>query len=829
MKVAALGLVLLALAAPARAQSTNASVSGRVTDPSKAVVADARIAAIRTDTNVRQEATTNGSGDYTLANLPPGPYRIEVEKTGFKKQIRSGVTLHVQDALTLDVELTVGAVSETVSVEGGEPLVNARSGTVATTVDRTFVANLPLNGRSFQSLIYMTPGVVTTAATPASPGQFSVNGQRSDANYFMVDGVSANVAVQVGTALGVQATGAAPALSAQGGTNSFVSVDALQEFKIQTSTYAPEFGRTPGGQISIVTRSGTNHYHGSLFEYFRNDELDSADYFVKRQGLSKPEESQHDFGGVFGGPIERDRMFVFVSYEGLRLDQPRSAVTEVPSLASRGSASDAVLPILAAYPLPNGPETTNGLAQFSASYSDPSTLDATSVRVDRTFGTSLSLFGRYNYAPSDASSRLGSFGNASANTVGTLQNSLQTLTVGTTWIASRTISNELRVNWSRNVGTNFHTLDSFGGAVVPPATTLHPAFLPEQSNYQVFLGGTNTFFFDGLNASNTQRQLNIVDAVQLTKAGHQLKFGIDYRRLFPIYGPLQYNQAYFFNGATGLLAGTAASLSTIGFSTSNRFPHATNFSTYAQDTWQASSRLTLAYGLRWDINPPPRIDGNTDALTLATADQTALALAPAGTPMYRTTYGNVAPRIGATYRVREASVGETVVRGGWGAFYDLGVGPAIDDLATAYPFVVRRTQLNVPFPTSPALLTPPTATPGAVVDFLTVADPHLQLPYTHQWNVAVERAVGAASMVSLSYVGAAGRRLIREERLISPTPQFGQLTLITNNGHSRYNSLQVKYTRRLSQGVCKRSCPTRSRSRWTTRPVMCFQRCRPCG
>src|SRR5262249_37424837 len=136
-----------------------------------------------------------------------------------------------------------------------------------------------------------------------------------------------------------------------------------------------------------------------------------------------------------------------------------------------------------------GPETTNGLAQFSASYSDPSTLDATSVRVDRTFGTSLSLFGRYNYAPSDASSRLGSFGNASANTVGTLQNSLQTLTVGTTWIASRTISNELRVNWSRNVGTNFHTLDSFGGAVVPPATTLHPAFLPEQSNYQVFLGG----------------------------------------------------------------------------------------------------------------------------------------------------------------------------------------------------------------------------------------------------------------------------------------------------------------------------------------------------
>jgi hypothetical protein len=139
-----------------------------------------------------------------------------------------------------------------------------------------------------------------------------------------VDGVSANVAVQPGTALGLQGAGAAPGLSAQGGTNSLVSVDALQEFKIQTSTYAPEFGRMPGGQISIVTRSGTNQFHGSIFEYFRNDKLDSADYFVKRQGLTKPREHQHDFGGVFGGPIRRDRMFFFFSYEGTPLDQPEA-------------------------------------------------------------------------------------------------------------------------------------------------------------------------------------------------------------------------------------------------------------------------------------------------------------------------------------------------------------------------------------------------------------------------------------------------------------------------------------------------------------------------
>src|SRR5262249_43843086 len=148
-------------------------------------------------------------------------------------------------------------------------------------------------------------------------------------------------------------------------------------------------------------------------------------------------------GGVFGGPIERDRMFVFVSYEGLRLDQPKSAVTEVPSLASRLAASDGVRPILGAFPLPNGPDTANGLARFTASYADPSTLDATSVRVDRTFGTALTVFGRYNYAPSEGSSRLGSFGAASVNTVGFVQNNLQTLTTGATWTISPTVSNEL--------------------------------------------------------------------------------------------------------------------------------------------------------------------------------------------------------------------------------------------------------------------------------------------------------------------------------------------------------------------------------------------------
>src|SRR5258707_4179674 len=188
--------------------------------------------------------------------------------------------------------MTLGAASETVTVEAGAPLVNTESATVSTLIDRRFVENLPLNGRSFQTLIMLTPGVVVTPTAFNDQGQFSVNGQRADANYFTIDGASANFGVTGYFPLGQTAGGALPALSLSGGTNSLVSVDAMQEFRVQTSSFAPEFGRTPGGQISIATRSGTNNFHGSLFEYFRNDVLDAKDWFANFNHLAKPEERQ---------------------------------------------------------------------------------------------------------------------------------------------------------------------------------------------------------------------------------------------------------------------------------------------------------------------------------------------------------------------------------------------------------------------------------------------------------------------------------------------------------------------------------------------------------
>jgi hypothetical protein len=219
--------------------------------------------------------------------------------------------------------MTLGSTSQSVTVEADVVNVNTTDGTVSTVLDRHFAENLPLNGRSFQTLIMLTPGVVLTPTAFDDQGQFSVNGQRADANYFTVDGVSANFGVTGYFPLVQAAGGALPALSASGGTNSLVSVDAMQEFRVQTSSFAPEFGRTPGGQISIVTRSGTNAFHGTLFEYFRNDVLDANDWFSNFNHLRKPEERQNDFGGVFGGPVIKDKTFFFFSYEGCGCASPR--------------------------------------------------------------------------------------------------------------------------------------------------------------------------------------------------------------------------------------------------------------------------------------------------------------------------------------------------------------------------------------------------------------------------------------------------------------------------------------------------------------------------
>jgi hypothetical protein len=244
-RLARLFLYLLATAVPLFAQSPNGNINGLVSDPARGVIVGAEVVAVNDVTGVQYATKTNPEGIYVLPNLPPGPYRVQVSKVGFKTLVKPDITLNVAGALSINFTLPVGALHEIVTVEGGAPLINTESGTVSTVVDRQFAENLPMNGRSFQTLIELTPGVVPAGSNSNDGGQFNINGQRANANYWMVDGVSANIGVAASAAPGNGLSGSLGSFSAMGGTNSLVSVDALQEFRIQTSTYAPEFGRTP--------------------------------------------------------------------------------------------------------------------------------------------------------------------------------------------------------------------------------------------------------------------------------------------------------------------------------------------------------------------------------------------------------------------------------------------------------------------------------------------------------------------------------------------------------------------------------------------------------
>jgi hypothetical protein len=790
---------------PLLAQSPNGVLNGLVLDPSSGAMVGAEVVAVNDATGVQYTTKTNGEGIYVFPNLPPGPYRLQVSKIGFKTIIKPDIVLNVQDALSINFTLPVGAFHEIVTVEGGAPLVNTESATVSTVVDRQFAENLPMNGRSFQSLIELTPGVVVTTSNGADAGQFSVNGQRASSNYWMLDGVSANTGVSTtlpGNGLG----GALGSFSVLGGTNSLVSVDALQEFRVQTSTYAPEFGRSPGAQISILTRSGTNGFHGTAFDYLRNDTLDANNWFngyTNTPPLPKAKERQNDFGGTFAGPILKNKTFFFFSYEGLRLRLPQTQLTTVPDLSARQNAAAAMQPYLSAFPLPNGKDDLGTrIAQFNASFSDPASLDAYSFRIDHRVGDKIAVFGRYSDSPSEISQRGG--GQDSLSTVTRSRVAMKVVTVGATWLPLTTLANDLRFNYSRTNASSNLNLDAFGGAV-PLGSLSFPGQYNNQDSQLVFgiFSLTDGYLGDGLLRQTIQRQINLVDNVSIQIGTHALRFGVDFRRLSPISKPFLYSQFPGFNDVSSAETGSLA-FSSVEAQTNATFLFR-NLSAFAQDTWRALPRLTLTYGLRWDVDAAPsttsgpRIPGVTG---FNLQDLSQLALAP-GTPPFNTTYGNFAPRFGIAYQLSQTANWGTVLRGGFGVFYDLAtqeVGNLIDQLA--YPFGADQFNVGGTFPLSPVVANPPPIAPPNAANrgTLTAFDPHLRLPYALEWNVALEQAIGVQQKLSVSYVGSSGRRLIQSGYMVSPNPNLAAAILVGNSAISNYNALQAQFQRRLSHG-----------------------------
>ena len=490
------------------------------------------------------------------------------------------------------------------------------------------------------------------------------------------------------------ASGSLPGATALGTTQALVSVDDLQEFRVQSSTYSAEYGRNPGGQFAFETKSGTNQWHGTAYDYLRNGVFDAPDYFTDylrplNPNLTNPAIRQNDFGGTLGGPIRipslyngKDKTFFFVSYEGLRLTSPQPAsVSFVPDLCLRGVAASctgtntpappALQPVLNAFPVPTPggiDDTANGFAQYIAAWSNPSSLDSTSVRFDHVVKDRLRLFFRF----SDTGSRSATRGTyAQGLTPAMNQTSVYTLrtyTAGASSLLSSRLSNDFRLNYSSNDTTSNAITNGFGGGA--PLNLQQLLGLGADSTGLVYFSysGYSTILLDTLSVG-AQKQWNLVDTVSLSLGRHQLKFGADYRRLAPVAIQASPSVSYYYFDEASVQTNSAF---TATQANAPAYPLYTNFSAFAQDEWRVSQRLSLSLGLRWEVNPAPGVTQGLKPYAIQGSNPNTWALAPEGTALWQTTWFNFAPRLGAAYSLNNTRGWEMVVRGGGGVFFDTG-------------------------------------------------------------------------------------------------------------------------------------------------------------
>lgn len=798
------------------AQTTSATITGFITDQSKAAITGIEVEVINADTSLHYGSTTNSEGSYTVAGLPPGNYKIQVEKPGFKAIVKPDVVLHVQDVVAINFTMAVGSVSESITVEGGAPLVNTESAAVSTVVDSKYVENMPLNGRSFQDLILLTPGIVTQspqnniADKLGQTGEFTVNGQRAESNYYTVDGVSANLGAAPGVNMiaGGGASGSVASATALGTTQALVSVDDLQEFRVQSSTYSAEYGRNPGGQFAFETKSGTNQWHGTAYDYLRNGVFDADDWFNNYLNVKQPALRQNDFGGTFGGPVDipglysgKDKTFFFLSYEGLRLVQPQAAtINYVPDTTLRANTPAPLQQVLNAFPMPNGQDVGNGIAEFNSNWSNPSSINSGSVRLDHVVSGRLRLFFRF----SDTSSSTAIRGNGDFATP-TEDNSSEyasrTYTVGATSAFTSRLSNEFRLNYSTNRVISDQVIDSFGGST--------PVDLAQLSGLSSNAGIAADFIYDGYELGISQvpqaalqRQWNLVDTVGLSSGRHQFKFGVDYRRLTPIATPLNPSIEYLYLSESSVETNVADFAVPESFAPA--YPLYTNFSVFAHDDWRLTPRLNLSLGVRWEVNPAPGVTQGIKPYTVEGSGPSTYTLALEATNLWRTTWRNVAPRLGVNYVLRDDPGFATVIRGGAGIFFD--TGQQLGSLGFEGPgYSAESFFTSSPFPlpvaeATPTITNPPTAPYGIVYGFPS----NLQLPYTVQWNASVAQALGKSQALTVSYVGAHAARLLEEKQVDGATvgnPNFTTLVFTQNGLTSDYSSLQLQVRRRLNQGL----------------------------
>jgi hypothetical protein len=832
----------------ARAQTSTATVLGTVQDATRAGIPHASIRLLNADTGTENDSVTDGQGDFLLSGVNPGNYMLEIERAGFATTQVTGIALNSGDRRNLLIEMKIGAVSETVQVDASGLTLNTTDAAVITTVDRRLIASMPLNGRTMQDLIASVPGIVTQSSQTATErqtgtqGEFSVNGQSTNSNAFYVDGISANLNAGVGSGQSrLSASDSIAGSTAVGTTQSLVSVDALEEVRVLTSTYSAEYGRTPGGQFTFQTRSGTNQFHASFYNFLRSSLLDAQDWFSTSRGHSNMYFNaapahywQNEFGTTLGGPIAlphlydgHGKSFFFLSYEDLDLDQPTpqlyayapeicgptlSLNPDCPGQPDYGSpylVPSSMIPVLNAFPAAAAPEILGpashptGLGNATVvGVSIPSHVNSASLRIDHSFSSKASIFFRMGDTAS-----VGRSYQLSTETID--QANIRTFTTGATNQLSAKRNNEIRLGYGNSDGFT-HTItasdvNANGVTGLAPNDYLNTGLgIPNltgtaSANAYIHIVGVGDTDSQTNQESSSLRQWNLLDAFSFEEKSHRIKLGVDERYLSFGIDPPSFSVLADFFDRNSIANGEPTDTVITKASPANAVLN--EFSAFAEDSWQATKGLNLSLGLRWDVNPAP--GGGAYTARGNVSDPLSLQLEPRGAPLWRTAWLNFAPRLGAAWIVGGGPGRQLVVRGGAGVFYDTGTQSALDAF-TGVGFSTSAHFLSAPIPVTisqrefSTTVAPP-YTNAKVFDFPV----HLEPPYSLQWNIGVEKALGERQSVTVSYLGSEGRRLLQEQRrdVSAVNPNFGDVFYFPSGLTSNYQSLQTKYQRSLSRGV----------------------------
>jgi hypothetical protein len=792
-------LLFVLSVAIARAQDTTGTILGTITDASGAVLPGVTVSIKNTDTSQSRTVVSDAAGRYRVPLLAPGHYEVTAQISGFQTMVRSGITVTVGQQAVVDARMSLGNVSESITVEGAAPLVETTTGTISNVVTEQQLGSMPLNGRDITQLVLLQPGVVMSRSSVqgSNVGQgtkMSVAGSRPSQNMFTLDGTAYNDALNNTPA------------SANG---VMTGVETIKEFRVVTNAMSAEYGRAGGGVFNVVTKSGTNNFTGSAFEFFRDDKLDGKNYFDDE----KPDFRRNQFGGSFGGPILKNRTFFFGSYEGLREHKGITQVATVLDDSGRrgilpGQAPitipAAILPYLSLYPVANGPlirtsaGAPTGLAEYTGIMNRKSNQDFGMVRLDQTFNANSSIFARYLYDDSiqDEPVNYPEWPNVVANTK-------HLLTVEQRQLFTSALINELRGGFNRS-----HPFEDVNP--MNPRTDL--AFVPGKGFGELNVTGLTDIGTDRTNPKKFGQDLyQLTDQLFYVRGRHAMKTGIDWQNFrYDGISDSRSRGRLRFRSVSDFLTGVTQQFEIAKPGSDFERHYRQNLiGAWLQDDIKMSSQVTVNAGVRYEMTTTPherdgKVSNLRDIMDPAVTVGDPLFLNP--------TKKQFAPRLGFAWNV--GGRGTTAVRGGYGIFYEEPLFYQYrSPIFRALPYVDRAVITRPNLPVTLASLASGGVPENEVMQY------DLDPSYMQQYNVNVQHQLPWDSAMTVAYMGSKGTDLMGSADVNLALPQivngreffpanpvrrnanFGTLRMSLQGFHSRYNGVSLGWVKRQSHGL----------------------------